>query len=135
LGSGDVDGGTGGVGEGGGDAHLGTSARYGQVGIAIDREDQGLALSEGAIVVVVGVDGVGLAGAVGDGDGQAGEGQGIGAGTVGAGDLADIGSVEAEGDLGEGTGARGVEHDLGDGEGVGAAGVGEGEVEDIDGGL
>ncbi len=100
-----------------GSAYLGTGAGYGEIGIAVYGEDQGLVFSETGIVGVVGVDGIGLAGAVGDGDSEAGEGEGVGAGTVGAADIGGVGSVEAEGYFGEGAGARGVEHDLCDGKG------------------
>ena len=117
-GGGDVECGTGAIGYGGvGSAYLGTGAGYGEIGIAVYGEDQGLVFSETGIVGVVGVDGIGLAGAVGDGDSEAGEGEGVGAGTVGAADIGGVGSVEAEGYFGEGAGARGVEHDLCDGKG------------------
>ena len=110
MGGSDVDGAASAVADRVGTTHLGAGAGYRQVGIAIDRKYQGLVLAEVGVVDVIGIDGISFVLAVGNGNREAGESEGVRAGVIGSDDVAEIGAVEAKGDLIKRACSRSIEH-------------------------
>ena len=109
LSRGDIDSAAGAISDRAGSAHLRAGICYGQVGIAIDRKDQTLVLTEIGVVAVVGVDGIVFGSAVENQNSEGTEGNGAVDAVVGSCDVAGIGTIEAKSHLGEGAIARCVE--------------------------
>ena len=113
--------------------HLRAVGTDGEIGraVAVHTQDESLAFSQASGAVVVGADGVGLAGVALHAFGEAGESDGVGASAVSAGNrgCTDVAAREPPGDFAEVARAGGGQHDLAQGGGQAVA-SGGGAVDD-----
>ena len=79
---------------------MGPTGTHSQVGVAIDAQHKGLTISEARVVVEIAVHDIGFGPTICYGNRQSAKGQGVRPGTVGAGDIRRIRTVQTPCDLG-----------------------------------